>query len=190
MSLKYYYNTNIYQATSLLLKGFIYDYYKVNNNYGKGIYLTENQQTTNINNIILTVELKSLYNILIIDNYNQLINNFLKSKVVSTISININNPSKIFDGYKASIGDIITLSNQENTNENGDYIFMGEKIPLQKTINILTYINNNGITHRVGEKFIKPLIKLRGYNGIKIVDEKILIVYNINEIKYIKINEN
>lgn len=186
MSLQYYYNTNINEVNNLLTNGFIYDYYKIQTTYGKGIYLTSNKQQTSKNNIILSVQIKSLDNILIVDNYDNLISNFFTTKITIDINVNINSVNNDI----INVGDIILLTGQNDVSQNGHYIYIGRNLPLLKVIDINNYIINTENKYIVGEKHIKPLLQLRGYNGIKILRENILILYNINEIKNIKINEN
>jgi hypothetical protein len=78
INLDYYYRTDIYEVDTILSKGIFFDYFKTSREYGFAIYTTD-KPTINLNNkpLILDIHLKSLDNILIVTNFQQLLDSYL-----------------------------------------------------------------------------------------------------------------
>lgn len=189
INLDYFYRSDIYELNHILLKGLAFDCYKTSREYGYSLYLTDKpNKNLNNKNVILNVHLKSLDNILIVTNFQELLNNYLLPITTTALSnINVMSPPSSINSITLSSGDIIGLSGQSNALQNGIYIFMGAGVPLERSIDVVSYVNHFGKTARLGTKYIQKYMIANGYSGLKITSENLLVLYDTSNVKYIKV---
>lgn len=187
--LDYYFRTNSYEIDHILSKGLFFDYYKENGKYGKGIYLTYNNiGLWNKNPISLQVKLKNLNNILNVVNFEELITDFLNHiDITANSNVNVAEAPNEINSIILQKGDLISLTQQNNIQQNGVYMFIEAGKPLLEYGNITNYIIKFGTDHKFGNKYVMPYIINNGYNGIKISSENFLILYNGNNLNKISV---
>lgn len=91
INLDYYFRTDIYELENLLVKGLAFDYFKTSKEYGFALYLTTKPEINLTNqNIITTVHLKNLNNILIVTNFQEFLTNYLIPNTPGDVSSYVN----------------------------------------------------------------------------------------------------
>lgn len=134
----FYFKTDSYEVENLLKNGIFNNYFKTKREYGFALYLGAN---TNMDlnfgrSLVIRIKMRDLSNILIVNNFQDLLANYLVA----------------FD------------------------------------TSVTWYVNNNGITDRIGTKFVEPFIADGGYNGLWITEENTLVLYNNKNIRKIELN--
>jgi len=192
INLDYFYRTDSYELPNLLKNGLAYDYYKTGREYGFSYYLTD-KANININNknIVARIHFKNLDNILVVKNFNELkTEHLLPLTATAATNINITSAPDMIGITTIESGDIIGLGAQTNAQENGKYLSIGAGLPLQRYVDVNSYINTYGITERVGTKVVQPYMEANGYSGLHITSEHLMVLYNTNNIRYIKVYDN
>lgn len=189
INLNYYYRTDSYELNNIIKKGLSFDYYNTSREYGFSLYLTDKPKINlNNKNIVLKVHFKNLDNILTVVNFQELLSEYLTvTDVTASANINIASCPTEIGIVTIHEGMIIGLNSQTNVSENGKYLCVGIGKPLQKYLDVTSYINNNGITPRVGTKVVEPYMKANGYTGLRVTSENLMVLYNTLNIKYIKV---
>jgi hypothetical protein len=196
-NLDYYFRTDSYELDNIISKGLAFDYYKMSKEYGFCLYLTDKPKINLTNkNIVLQVHFKNLDNILVVKNFQELLNDHLLKVVCNAVdNIDITHaPAEIKDIGGAFVtlhpGDVIGLGNQTNVQENTLYLFVGVGVPLQRYVDITSYINSFGINDRIGTKVIQKFMMAKGYSGLKDISQNLMVLYDTSNIRYIKVYDN
>lgn len=196
-NLDYYFRTDSYELDNIISKGLAFDYYKMSKEYGFCLYLTDKPKINlNNKNVVLKVHFKNLDNILVVKNFQELLTEHLL-KVVGHAVDNIDitqapGEIKTTEGGLISLqpGDVIGLSNQTNAQENGLYLFSLQNKPLQRYVDITSYINSFGINDRIGTKVIQKFMMAKGYSGLRDISQNLMVLYDTSNIRYIKVYDN
>lgn len=192
IKLDYFYRTDSYELPNLLQKGLAYDYYKTSREYGFSYYLTD-KPNINLNNknVITKVHLKNLDNILVVTNFDELkTEHLLPLTATAVTNINITSAPDMIGLTPIGSGDIIGLAAQTNAQENGRYLSVGVGKPLERYLDVNSYINSFGVTERLGIKAVQPYMVANGYSGLHITSEHLMVLYNTDNIRYIKVYDN
>lgn len=188
IKLDYYTRTNSYELEQIMTDGLFFDYYMDRSKYGKGVHLTyKNNRSWNRNPISLKIHLKNLDNILNVKNFDDFVFLLNKIDIISSTNINIENAPEHINSMPLKNGDLINLIGQNNISENGTYIFAGKDSPLLFYGNVPGYIQQYGVNKRFGDRFSVPYLINNGYNGIKIDNEKLLVLFNNKNIDNISV---
>jgi hypothetical protein len=189
INLNYYYRTDSYELNNIIKKGLSFDYYNTLREYGFSLYLTDKPKINlNNKNIVLKVHFKNLDNILRVVNFHELLTEHLNvTDATSSANVNIMSCPNIIGGTPIESGMIVGLNSQTNTIENGKYLCYGVGKPLQRFIDVNSYINSFGITPRLGTKAVEPYMKANGYSGLHVTSENLMVLYNTSNIRYIKV---
>jgi len=188
-NLDYYYRTNSYELENILKKGLSYDYYNTASEYGFCLYMSGRP---NVNfdekNIVTRVHFKNLDGILFVKNFQELLTDHM-SKITATSAVNINTQSAPVNINNVSVipGNIIGLAAQNNASENGRYLYLGAGKPIERYLDVSSYINTFGITDRIGTKAVVPYMRANKYSGVMETGKKLMVLYDTTNIRYIKL---
>lgn len=94
------------------------------------------------------------------------------------VNTNFLNKNVILDVHFKNVDNILTVVNFEELKD----VYLIPNI----SGDISSYINANGRTERLGTKFIQPYMSAN-YNGVRVTSENLLVLYNTNNIKNIKV---
>jgi len=97
------------------------------------------------------------------------------------LNVNFLNKNVILNVHFKNVYNILTVTNFEQ--------LLTEYLIPNSTGDIASYLNTNGKNERLGTKFVQPIMTALEYNGVRITSENLLVLYNTNNIKNIKVNK-
>jgi hypothetical protein len=100
---------------------------------------------------------------------------YLSPDINKTVAINKNIPMKI---VMETMSNILVVKNRQE---------LVDSHLAQHNPNVTTYLNRNGWSSRIGVKYVVPFAKANNIKGIWVTEEKLLVLYNSDDIKNIEL---